>query len=33
MLLYQAVLAFNIFFDNKFDQEKITQLMRGVFEL
>lgn len=33
MLLYQAVLAFNIFFDNKFNQDKITQLMRGVFEL
>ena len=33
MLLYQAVLAFNIFFDYKFDDSKITKLMRRAFEL
>ena len=33
MLLYQAVLAFNLFYDNKFDESKITELMRRAFEL
>ncbi|MDR1554790.1 MAG: shikimate dehydrogenase [Campylobacteraceae bacterium] len=28
MLLYQAVLAFNLFFDNKYDEEKIAEAMK-----
>ncbi|MDR2341466.1 MAG: shikimate dehydrogenase [Campylobacteraceae bacterium] len=28
MLLYQAVFAFNIFFDNQYDEEKIAEVMR-----
>jgi len=31
MLLYQGVLAFNLFFNNKFDEEKITDYMKGAF--
>lgn len=31
MLLYQGVLAFNLFFDNKLDDNKIETLMREVF--
>jgi shikimate dehydrogenase len=31
MLLYQGVLAFNLFFDNKLDEEKITTNMKEVF--
>jgi len=31
MLLHQGVLAFNLFFDNKFDNEKITKHMKGAF--
>ncbi|MDR1284924.1 MAG: shikimate dehydrogenase [Campylobacteraceae bacterium] len=30
MLLYQAVLAFNLFFDNKYDEKKITEAMRKI---
>jgi shikimate dehydrogenase len=33
MLLYQGVLAFNLFFDNIYDEDKITQLMRGAFNV
>lgn len=33
MLLYQAVLAFNLFFDNRFDEKKIESCMREIFEL
>ena len=33
MLLYQGVLAFNLFFDNKLDNETITAHMRGAFKL
>ncbi|MEE3743767.1 shikimate dehydrogenase [Campylobacter porcelli] len=33
MLLYQAVLAFNLFYNNKFDELKITELMSKAFEL
>ncbi|MFV0482282.1 MAG: shikimate dehydrogenase [Campylobacteraceae bacterium] len=33
MLLYQAVFAFNIFFDNRFNEEDITKAMRGAFTL
>jgi shikimate dehydrogenase len=31
MLLYQGVLAFNLFFNNTLNSKKITQLMRGAF--
>jgi shikimate dehydrogenase len=30
MLLYQAVFAFNLFFDNKYDEEKIAEAMKKV---
>lgn len=33
MLLYQAVLAFNLFFNNSLDEAKITNSMRSVFSL
>ena len=33
MLLYQAVLAFNLFYSNKFSTDKITKLMHKAFEL
>lgn len=33
MLLYQAVLAFNLFFGNRFDAKKIESVMRPIFEL
>lgn len=33
MLLYQAVLAFNLFFGNRFDLKKIESCMREIFEL
>ena len=33
MLLYQAVLAFNLFYSNKFNTDKITKLMHKAFEL
>lgn len=33
MLLYQAVLAFNLFFGNRFDAKKIESFMRPIFEL
>lgn len=33
MLLYQAVYAFNIFFDNKFKNEEITKYMQEVIDL
>ena len=31
MLLYQGVLAFNLFFQNKFDNKDISQHMKGAF--
>lgn len=31
MLLYQAVLAFNIFFDNQYDETTITKFMKKAF--
>ncbi len=31
MLLYQGVLAFNLFFDNKLNNEQITKHMKGAF--
>lgn len=33
MLLYQAVLAFNLFFSNRFDPQHIESIMRPIFEL
>jgi len=33
MLLYQAVLAFNLFFDNRFEPKKIESIMRETFTL
>lgn len=33
MLLCQGVLAFNLFFDNKFNETEITNHMRGAFSL
>lgn len=33
MLLYQAVLAFNLFFGNRFDPQPIESVMRPIFEL
>lgn len=33
MLLYQAVLAFNLFFKNKYDTQKIESIMKKVFEI
>ena len=33
MLLYQGVLAFNLFFENKFDEKEITTHMKGAFDL
>ncbi|WP_024953915.1 shikimate dehydrogenase [Sulfurospirillum arcachonense] len=32
MLLYQGVLAFNLFFDNKLDNDKITKYMKKTFK-
>ncbi len=31
MLLYQGVLAFNLFFENRLDEKDITRYMKGVF--
>ncbi len=33
MLLYQAVLAFNLFFANRFDEDKICSIMRPILDL
>lgn len=33
MLLYQAVLAFNLFFGNRFEPQKIESTMREIFDL
>ena len=33
MLLYQAVLAFNLFFKNKYEPKKIESIMREIFDL
>jgi len=33
MLLYQAVLAFNLFFGNRFEPQKIEICMREIFTL
>ena len=33
MLLYQGVLAFNLFFNNKLDNEKVTEHMKEAFSL
>ena len=33
MLLYQGVLAFNLFFDNKLDNEEITKHMKEAFKV
>ncbi len=33
MLLYQAVLAFNLFFGNRFEQTKIESIMKEIFDL
>lgn len=33
MLLYQAVLAFNLFFQNKYDPKSIESIMREIFKL
>lgn len=33
MLLYQGVLAFNLFFDNKLDNKKVTKFMKNSFSI